>query len=624
VCGIAGFLAPPGQRADRAMLERLVRTLTHRGPDAIGLYVEGPAALGVARLRVIDLVTGDQPIGNEDGSVHVALNGEIYGFAALRQTLRRAGHRFRTGADTEVIVHAWEEYGEYCPDHFNGMFGFAVWDRHRETLFLARDRMGEKPLYYAAVDGWVVFGSELRAVLAHPHVGRALDPAGLARYLAYDFVPDPHAIVRDVAKLPPGHALTAGDGKLRVQRYWELPAQPDAAGDEAMWRREIVRRLDDAVALRLVSDVPLGCFLSGGIDSTAVAASAARLKPGLRTFSVGYAERAHDERGFARLAASRLGTEHRELLVAPADVPPVLERLGALLDEPIADMSFVPLYLLSAMARRDVTVALTGDGGDELFGGYPAMAADWWHRRFALLPRRACRAVARLAAAAPAPEPLRLFLGALAYAPEARNQPLLGGLPPERLAALLSPAARATLAEFDPYGDIDAALASCASDDPATRMIHRYCKLYLAGQNLANADRASMAVGLELRAPFLDHTFVGFVSRIPASARLEGLTRLKRLLKEALADRLPPEILRRGKHGFGVPFMAWFRGPLAGLLRQTLAPERLAASGIFDVAAVERLVAEHLAGRRDHARPLWSLFVFERWRLEHLGVASGL
>jgi asparagine synthase (glutamine-hydrolysing) len=217
-----------------------------------------------------------------------------------------------------------------------------------------------------------------------------------------------------------------------------------------------------------------------------------------------------------------------------------------------------------------------------------------------------------------------LFLGALAYAPEARNQLLLGGLPPERLAALLSPAARATLAEFDPYGDIDAALASCASDDPATRMIHRYCKLYLAGQNLANADRASMAVGLELRAPFLDHTFVGFVSRIPASARLEGLTRLKRLLKEALADRLPPEILRRGKHGFGVPFMAWFRGPLAGLLRQTLAPERLAASGIFDVAAVERLVAEHLAGRRDHARPLWSLFVFERWRLEHLGVASGL
>ncbi len=235
MCGIAGFLAPPGVRADRAMLERMVRTLAHRGPDTFGFHVDGPAALGIARLRVIDLVTGDQPIGNEDGAVHVALNGEIYGFAALRASLERAGHRFRTASDTEVIVHAWEEYGEHCPDHLNGMFGFAVWDRRREVLFLARDRMGEKPLYYAKVDGWFVFGSELRAVLAHPHVGRALDPEGLARYLAYDFVPNPHTIVRGVRKLPPGHALSAGDGKVRVERYWELPSRPDE-GDEPTWR----------------------------------------------------------------------------------------------------------------------------------------------------------------------------------------------------------------------------------------------------------------------------------------------------------------------------------------------------------------------------------------------------
>ena len=624
MCGIAGFLAPPGQRADRATLERMVRTLSHRGPDTIGLYVDGPAALGVARLRVIDLVTGDQPIGNEDGSVHVALNGEIYGLAALRDELRAAGHVFRTAADTEAIVHAWEDYGEHCPDHLNGMFGFAIWDRNRETLFLARDRMGEKPLYYAAVDGWVVFGSELRAVLAHPRVGRRLDAAGVARYLAYDFVPDPHTMVRDVARLPPGHSLAAStDGKVRTQRYWELPARP-TEGDEATWRREIVSRLDEAVALRLVSDVPLGCFLSGGIDSTAVAASAARLRPGLRTFSVGYADSPHDERGFARLAAARLGTNHRELLVGASDVIPVLERLGTLLDEPIADMSFVPLYMLSAMARQDVTVALTGDGGDELFGGYPAMAADWWHRRFALLPRPARHGLARLAATAPAPDGLRRFLGALTYPPDARNQPLLGGLPPERAVALLAAPTLASLTGFDPYSDIAAALAGCASDDAATRMIYRYCKLYLAGQNLANADRASMAVGLELRAPFLDHTFVEFVSRIPASVRLEGLTRLKRLLKEALVDRLPPEILRRGKQGFGVPFAAWFRGPLVPLLRQTLARDRVAAAGVFEPRAVARLVDEHIAGRRDHARVLWSLFVFERWRAEHLGDAAAL
>ena len=315
MCGIAGFLAPRGVRADRGMLETMVHTLAHRGPDAFGYHVDGPAALGIARLRVIDLVTGDQPIGNEDGAVQVTLNGEIYGFARLRAHLERAGHRFRTSSDTEVIVHAWEEYGEHCPDHLNGMFAFAVWDRRRETLFLARDRMGEKPLYYAKVDGWFVFASELRAVLAHPHVGRALDPEGLARYLAYDFVPDPHTIVRGVQKLPPGHTLTAEDGKVRVERYWELPSRAEDA-DESTWRREIVRRLDDAVSLRLISDVPLGCLLSGGIDSTAVAASAARLKPGLRTFSVGYAERSHDERGFARLAAERLGTVHEELLVA--------------------------------------------------------------------------------------------------------------------------------------------------------------------------------------------------------------------------------------------------------------------------------------------------------------------
>jgi len=618
MCGIAGFVAPPGVRADRVMLERMVGTLAHRGPDTFGYHVEGPAALGIARLRVIDLVTGDQPISNEDGTVSVILNGEIYGYGALRTHLERAGHRFTTASDTEVIVHAWEEYGEHCLDHLNGMFGFAVWDRRRELLFLARDRMGEKPTYYAKADGWFVFGSELRAVLAHPHVRRALDPEGLARYLAYDFVPDPHSIVRDVHKLPPGHALTASGGKVRVERYWELPSRPEQR-DEAAWRRDIVSRLDEAVSLRLVSDVPLGCFLSGGIDSSAVAASAARLKPGLRTFSVGYAERSHDERGFARLAAERLGTVHEELLVSALDVLPVLERLGVLLDEPIADMSFVPLYLLSRFARRDVTVALTGDGGDELFGGYPAMAADWWHRGFGRLPGVARRGLARLGGVPLAPEPLRVFLGALAYAPDARNQALLGGLPPERLAALLSRDARAALVGFDAYRDIDAALAGCASDDPAARLIHRYCKLYMAGQNLVNADRASMAVGLELRAPFLDHTFVEFVSRIPAGLRLEGLTRLKRLLKSALADRLPSEILERGKQGFGVPFDAWFRRPLAGTLDDTLAPDRLETEGLFDVRAVRRLVTEHLSGRRDHVRALWSLYTFERWATEHLG-----
>jgi len=619
MCGIAGFLAPPGVVADRAVLERMVASLRHRGPDAVGYHVEGRVALGVARLRIIDLATGDQPLANEDGAVQVVLNGEIYNFEALRDRLERMGHRFASRGDTEVIAHAWEEYGEACPEDLNGMFAFALWDRRRQTLFLARDRMGEKPLYYASPGGWLVFGSELRAVLEHPAVSRELDPAAFVRYLTYDFVPDPHAIVRGVRKLPPAHALSAADGKVTTSQYWEIPYRPDARLDEAGWTAEIAGALDEAVRSRLVSDVPLGCLLSGGIDSTAITATAVRFAPAIRTFAVGYAERRHDERGWARRAAQALGTRHVDLLVGPADVADVLPRLGALLDEPIADMAFVPLYLLSRFARRSVTVALTGDGGDELFGGYPAMAAEWWHGAFARLPRAARSALAAVGArAGMSPGPVGEFLQGLGYSEAARNQALLGGLPTVRQAPLLSADMRAAVAGVDPYEDVEAALAGCASDDPTARILHRYCKLYLAGQNLANADRASMAVGLELRAPFLDHRFVELVGRIPAHLRLHGLRRLKRLLKRALADRLPPAILARGKQGFGVPLGSWFRGPLAAPLRAALAPARLRAAGLFDPRAVERLVAEHVTGRRDHTRILWSLLVFELWRAEHL------
>ena len=622
MCGIAGFLMPPGGRADRAVLERMVGTIRHRGPDAVGYHVDGRVALGVARLRVIDLETGDQPIANEDGSAHVVLNGEIYNYRRLRDELQALGHRFSTHSDTEVIVHGWEEFGEACPEALTGMFAFAVWDHRREELFLARDRMGEKPLYYTFVDGALVFASELRAMLAYPGMRRRLDVRGLARYLAFDYVADPHTILEDLHKLPPGHSLTANGGKAKTQSYWEIPFAPDETLDEAAWCAEIRRRLDEAVRLRLHSDVPVGCFLSGGIDSTSIAATAARQHTGIRTFSVGYAEPAYDERRFARLVAERYGTRHEELVVSADDARVVLGDLGGLLDEPLADMSFVPLYLLSRAARRSVTVALTGDGGDELFAGYPSMGADWWHQRFARLPGPARATFRWVAESLPgAPDSLRDFLRALPHRPEARNQPLVGGLPPERHAGLLSPAATAALGGFDPYGDIDAAVASCASNDPTARLIHRYCKLYLAGQNLVNADRASMAVSLELRAPFLDHTFVEFMGRVPSRLKLRGLGRLKRLLKRAVSDRLPPEILARGKHGFGVPFGEWFRGPLAPTLREILRPDRVRAVGLFDPTAVARLVDEHVVGVRNHRKLLWSLIAFEQWRAHYLGDA---
>lgn len=620
MCGIVGFVAPPGERADRRLLERMVATLRHRGPDALGYYVNGRVGLGVARLRVIDLETGDQPIANEDGSIHVILNGEIYNFPALRRELTTAGHRFATRSDTEAVVHAWEEYGEHCPEHLNGMFAFALWDQRREALFLARDRMGEKPLYYTVAQGWFLFGSELRALLSHPATGRELDLHGVTRYLAYDFVPDPHSIIRGIRKLPPGHSLTASDGKVRVESYWEIPFRPDATVDEGAWCREIAWRFDEAVRLRLTSDVPLGCFISGGIDSTTVAATAARQRAGIQTFSVGYAEATYDERRFARIVAERCRTQHEELVVSAADAHTLLPQLGGLLDEPLADMSFVPLYLLSRAARRRVTVALTGDGGDELFAGYPTMAAAWWHDAFGHLPRRVRQALRALTEQLPGtPEPLREFFGALEYQPDARNQALLGGLPPDRHPFLLSKATRAALDGFDPYADLHAALAGCTTNDPVARMIHRYCKLYLAGQNLANTDRASMGAALELRAPFLDHTFVEFMGRIPSNLKLRGFGGLKRLLKRAFSDRLPPEIMARRKQGFGVPLGEWFRGSLAEPLRQVLAPERIRAAGIFDAAAVQQLLAEHLRRARDHRKVLWALLVFELWRSHHLG-----
>jgi asparagine synthase (glutamine-hydrolysing) len=620
MCGIAGFVAPPGERADPAVLARMVAALHHRGPDATGYHIDGRVALGVARLRVIDLETGDQPMACEDGAITVVLNGEIYDFAARRADLEARGHRFRSRSDTEVVAHAWEEEGPASIERLNGMFALGLWDARREQLFLVRDRMGEKPLCYAMAGNTLVFASELRALLAHPAVSARLDAEGLARYLAFDYVPDPHTILVGVQKLPPGHILCADGGGVRLRRYWDIPFRPEATVDEPALLEEIAERFDRSVALRLVSDVPVGCFVSGGIDSTVVAGTAARQQSGLRTFSVGYDGSHHDERPWARIVARHFGTRHEELVVSADDAADVLARLGSLLDEPLADMSFVPLHLLSCAARRTVTVALTGDGGDELFAGYPTMAAEWWQRAARSLPgsllgllRRGARALPHAAA------PLREFIAATAYHPDACNQPLIGGIPPARAAALLSRDLRARLGLFDWYGDVAAVLASCSAEDATARLIYRYCKLYLAGQNLVNSDRASMATGLELRAPFLDHTFVEFMGRIPSALKLGGFGSLKRLLKRALADRLPPEIRRRGKQGFGVPLGDWFRGPLAGFVREILAPERLRRGGLFDAAAVGRLVEAHLRGERDHRKSLWSLLAFELWRLEYLG-----
>jgi asparagine synthase (glutamine-hydrolysing) len=625
VCGIAGFFSDGRDRERHSILGRMLRSLRHRGPDDEGAHSDPHIALGARRLSVIDLRSGRQPISNEDGTVWVVQNGEIYNYRALRERLQHLGHRFRTASDTEVIAHAYEEYGDEFLSHLDGMFALAVWDAPARTLTLARDRMGEKPLHYFAGRDTFAFGSELRALLEHPDVPRELNLDGLARYLAFEYVPAPHSMMAGVAKLPPGHMLTVSPGaKPRVIAYWDLAFAPETSVGTREWAARVRTELEGAVRRQLVSDVPVGMFLSGGVDSSAIVATAARVSERrLRTFSVGFEETSYDERPFARLVARRFQTEHTEVVFTPGHARALLDEVGRLLDEPLVDGSFLPIALLSGEARRAVTVVLSGDGGDELFCGYPTFLAERGARWAGALPQ----ALQRLAAGAvnrlrPSPRYgsveflLRQFFRGLPHPPEVRTQLLLGGLLPEEQARLVAPGLHAGWAGLTPYEDL-ARVAEAVGLTPLERAIYQHCAFYLAEQNLATVDRASMARGLEVRAPFLDRGMVELTSRIPADRKLRGWT-TKYILKEALRGDVPAQILGRRKQGFGVPWGPWLRGPLRRTLEERLAPTRVAHVGLFDPKAVGRLTAEHLAGRRDHRKVLWALMMFDAWREHYL------
>lgn len=625
VCGISGYLSLAGERADAGIIRRMTATLRHRGPDDEGFYVEGPVALGHRRLRIIDLETGRQPIANETGSVQVILNGEIYNFDELRTRLQEKRHRFSTQSDTEVIVHAWEEFGEDCVAHFNGMFAFALWDAERETLLLARDRLGEKPLYYAERDGWFVFGSEVRAVLEHPRVGRELDLIGLSRYLTNTYVPDPHSIFQGIHKLPPGHLLTVISGKTRIVRYWDLQFRTDERRGEDEWAGILWDALCASVRLRLISDVPLGVFLSGGVDSSAIVAAAASIAPSRRfaTFSMGFEEPSYDEGPYARAVAERFGTDHHQVMFTPDVARAEIPKLGQLLDEPLADPSFLPTVCLARHARKWVTVILGGDGGDELWCGYPtflAITPTAWINR---LPRPVLDAAGRLADALPTSSKygsldflLKQFARGLGHPPDVQAQILMGGFTRSEQARLLTPAVQAACAEFNPYDDIVEIMAA-APRHSVDRLSYHHCKLYLAGRTLVKMDRATMATGVEARAPFLDHTFAELACSVPARLKFKGWT-TKSLLKRALAGRVPDAILQRRKQGFGVPIGRWLRGPLRPLLEDVLHRDRLRRVGLFSPEAVNRLVREHVAGEQNHQRSLWTLLAFELWRGAYL------
>ncbi|GIX21530.1 MAG: amidotransferase 1, exosortase A system-associated [Gammaproteobacteria bacterium] len=622
MCGVVGVFDGRGRRpVDAERLARLNDLLAHRGPDAAGVHVEPGVGLAHRRLSIIDLAGGGQPLRNEDGRVWVTYNGEIYNHGELAQDLRRAGHRFRSRCDTEVIVHGWEQWGADCVQRFRGMFAFGLYDAGRETLFLARDRLGIKPLYWTLLpDGRLWFASELKALLALGQVPRVLDERAVEAYFALGYVPDPLTVFAGVHKLAPGQRLLwrRGEAAPRLETWWDLPAGEAPAGEARAVEVELLERLREAVDLRRVAEVPLGAFLSGGIDSSAVVALLAGLdaRP-VKTFSIAFSEPRYDESHWARQVATRYGCEHHEDRVEVDDFA-LIDRLAGLYDEPFADSSALPTYRVCEAARRQVVVALSGDGGDENFAGY---RRHRWHmneeRIRARLPLGLRRAVfGPLGALWPkldwAPKPLRAksTLQALARDSAAAYLHSVGVTPAPLRGALFSAALRRRLDGFCSEQLFAERLAEAPRGDALSRIQYLDFKTYLPGDILTKVDRASMAHGLEVRVPILDHAFVEWVWRLPASLKLhrgEG----KHVFKRALRGHLPNGVLDRRKMGFAVPVSAWFRGPLRTRLRAALLGPVLRETGLFDMRFVERLVDRHQQGRGEHGAVLWALLMFE-------------
>jgi len=631
MCGITG-IADLRNPISPDVLRRMADSLRLRGPDDESYYIPTPEAGGTAvgfgfrRLSIIDLSGGRQPMSNEDGSLWIVCNGEIYNHAELRVELEAKGHNFRTHSDIEVLLHLYEEMGPECVTRANGMFALAIWDSKNQTLYLARDRMGKKPLYYRDTPTQLIFGSEVKALLMHPDCPRELDARNLSKYLAYEYVPAPHCIFKGIHKLPAGHWLTWRRGQTRVQRYWDVQffhGAPDRSENEVA--EELLERLKQSVRLRLISDVPLGVFLSGGIDSSSVVAMMAQLMPPsqIKTFAIGFEDKSFDESSYARRVAGFFGTDHREQILQSKTLLDILPEIAGFLDEPMADASIIPTYLLSKFTRQYVTVALGGDGGDELFAGYPTFQAHRMAQFYKVPQALHERMIRPMAEWLPVSNgnisfdfKVKRFLRGMGSPPEIRDQMWMGSFTPDEQRSLF----QENTGEIDAYEDILEAEKNCASGNSMERLIYLYCKFYLQDCILTKVDRASMACSLEARAPFLDYTFVEFVNSIPFRLKLKGL-KTKYILKKAMQNKLPPEILARRKKGFGIPVGKWFRNDLRSLLLDTLSESRLRQQGIFNPAEVARLVDEHLDGRKDNRKQLWTLFIFQLW-YEHYGVAS--
>ncbi len=628
MCGICGWIELQGKSDigwSTALFEPMNAALAHRGPDDHGAVVFDDAVLGMTRLSIIDIEGGQQPIANQAETCWIVFNGEIYNFVDLRDELKRRGHRFRSRSDTEVVLCAYEEWGVDCVKRLRGMFAFAIYDGRKRAelrLFLARDRLGKKPLYYHQDANRLVFGSEIKAMLAHPGVRAIVNRAVMPLYLAYGYVPSPLTFFENIHELPPGHMLWVEGDQTAIRRYWSAPREPVDAPRffESEYIQQVRERFEEAVRLRLTSDVPLGAFLSGGVDSAAVVAVMTRLIGGpVRTFSIGFAdEPSFNELPFARRVARQFGSDHHELIVQP-DAVELLPKLVWHYDQPFADSSALATYWVARLAQAHVKVVLTGDGGDELFAGYERFAAARLAEYYRRAPRCVQDAVNRLARFWPESTAyddlarrVKRFVGSAALPLPERYLEWVGIFTPEALRQLIT-----DTVEIDPVAHFRGYFSGRAGADPIDELLAVNLSSYLPGDLLVKSDRMTMAHSLEARCPFLDHRLLEYASRIPTSLKLKGMT-TKYVLKRAFEGLLPSEILWRKKHGFGVPVGRWFRAGLRDFLCDHLLSPTALRRGYFDEQALRRLVGEHLGGERDHGHRLWALLTLEIWHRQFI------
>ena len=621
ICGVVDLEAAPS--IDEQTLLRMTRAIVHRGPDEEGIYIDGPVGLGSRRLSIIDLVGGRQPIANEDESMWIVFNGEIYNYRELRTYLLRRGHRFRTSTDTETILHLYEEFGVECVQHLDGMFGFAIWDARRQEIVLARDRMGIKPLYYTQQGRRLIFGSELKAVLACPGIERDIDPISLNEYLAYEYVPSPRTILRDIYRLEAGHILCYSARGLGIQRYWNVSLARGESRPPVHWRDQAAGLYDTlkrTVQRELVSDVPVGVLLSGGLDSSTIAALMVQLYPGtVDSFSIGFEEASFDESNHARTVAEHLGTRHNELILTSKMVAQMVPTITEFLDEPFGDSSLIPTYFLSLFARGYVKVVLGGDGGDELLAGYPTLVAhrliEFYERvvphgvRSYLAPRLLDRIPVSFNNIS-LDFRLRRLLAGRGVPLQDRHHRWLGSFVDEEREQLLQDWIQPVLR--DTYAQAYLHALECDARLPLNQILYDDMKMYLEGDILFKVDRASMAASLEVRVPFLNREMVRFASDLPIGLKLHGLTP-KYLLKKSVSHILPREIIHRRKKGFNMPVAHWLAGELRELVLDVFSQDAIERQGLFSYGYVKRLLDEHFAHRRDNRKLLWTLLVFQLW-----------